>query len=100
LEKWRVVISAAFKRGWIAFFYLLSTTTFCVAISSEVEAMAFNGRTWNSVGSADPKRGTKFVSHHDVLRRNRREWNPGKPSWLAVYNGHSWSSQKNVSTAR
>jgi len=75
------------------------TTTFCVAISVGGEAMAFNGRTWNSVGSAGPQEGYQIsCPTMTFCVATGANGIPGKPSWLAVYNGHSWSSQKTVST--
>jgi hypothetical protein len=75
------------------------TATFCMAMGRE--AMAYNGRTWHDVGSLDP---------HDVYQvscptvsfcaATGANGLPGKPSSLAVYNGHSWSSRTTVSTGK
>ena len=76
--------------------------TYCMAISVGGEAMAYNGRTWTSVGSAGPAEGGYQISCHSptFCAVSGASGLPGKPSWLAVYNGHSWSSQKTVSTGK
>ncbi len=79
-----------------------TSTTFCVAVSVGGEAMAYNGRTWHSVGSAGPAEGGYQISCATArfCVATGASGLPGKPSWLAVYNGHSWTSQKTVSTGK
>jgi hypothetical protein len=78
-----------------------TSTAFCMAMSVGGEAMAYNGRSWNSAGSAGPQE-TYEISCRSVTFCAAVGANglPGKPSWLAVYNGHSWSSQKTISTGK
>jgi hypothetical protein len=77
------------------------TTTFCMAISVGGEAMAYNGRSWAPAGSAGPQE-TYQISCRSTTFCVATGANgiPGKPSWLAVYDGHSWSSQKSISTGK
>ena len=75
------------------------TTTFCVATGGE--AVAYNGRTWHEVGS---------LSSRDIYQiscptttfcaATGASGLPGKPSSLAVFNGHTWSVQNTVSTGK
>jgi hypothetical protein len=77
------------------------TTTFCMAISVGGEAMAYNGRTWTSAGSAGPQERYQISCRSAAFCvATGANGLPGKPSVLAVYDGHSWSSQKTVSTGK
>ena len=75
------------------------TTTFCVAIGSE--AMAYNGRTWRAIGSPGPRDSYQISCVTSTFCvATGVSGLPGKPSVLAVFNGHSWSSQRTVSTGK
>jgi hypothetical protein len=78
------------------------TTTSCMAISVGGEAMLFNGRTWTSAGSVGPAEGGYQISCRSptFCAASGANGLPGKPSWLAVYNGHTWTSQKTLSTGK
>jgi hypothetical protein len=76
-----------------------TTSTFCVAIGGE--AMAYDGRTWRAVGSLGSDDVYQIsCSTPTFCAATGANGLPGKPSSLAIYNGHSWSSQKSVSTGK
>jgi hypothetical protein len=76
-----------------------TTATFCVAIGGV--AMAYNGRTWHAVGSLGSDDVYQISCPSATFcAATGANGSPGKPSTLAIYNGHTWSSQKTVSTGK
>jgi hypothetical protein len=75
------------------------TRIFCVAIGGE--AMAYNGRTWRPVGSLGSQDAYQISCPTTTFcAATGANGLPGKPSSLAVFNGHTWSSRNTVSTGK
>lgn len=76
-----------------------TTPTFCVAVGGE--AMAYNGRTWHTLGSPGSSDAYQVsCTSRKFCAATGANGLPGKPSSLAVFDGHSWSSQRTVSTGK
>jgi hypothetical protein len=63
--------------------------------------MAYNGRTWRAVGSPAARDAYQISCRSPTFCvAVGASGLPGKPSALAVFNGHSWFSQNTVSTGK
>jgi hypothetical protein len=75
-------------------------TTFCVAVSGD-EAVIYNGRAWLAATTIGPQ-ATYQVScaTSTFCVAAGASDRAGKPSILAVFNGHSWSTTRTKSTGK
>ncbi|HVA69989.1 MAG TPA: hypothetical protein VNF08_01525 [Acidimicrobiales bacterium] len=74
------------------------SATFCVAISSG-HAVTYDGRSWSKAVKAGPD-ATYKVSCPNIsfCAAVGASGLPGKPSTIATFNGHAWSSQQTSTT--
>jgi hypothetical protein len=78
-----------------------SSTTFCVAVA-QGQASVYNGHRWSSAVHFGPTGDTYKVSCPlpTFCAAVGASENPGGPSALVTFNGHSWTPYKSTSTGK